>query len=211
MRRYSKFLTAILILALFMTFVLTGCGKKEEVPVTEPTVTLTSDGQLIAYLVEDFDKEYYDLAELEAMVRSEVDEYNAANQSLAEKEGQLPITVNSVGMAEDGSQKAVVALQCANSSVYGDYFDTKVFYGTVAQALEDGYELSAALVSVKDGELFTKELAEKNSRKNILIIEDSVIVRCPKKVLYIGTNASLTEEGFVDGTQNEGLKLIIMK
>ncbi len=210
MRRYGKILAAILMLTSFMSFSFVGCGEKEVIPVTEPTVEITADGELIAYLVEDFDKEYYDLAELEAMVREEIAEY-VKTQALVTETGKEGMAVESVAMAADGSKKVVVELRFDNDEIYADYFDVEAFYGTVAEAEAAGYGLSAALISVKDGEIFTDELAKKNSRRKILVIEDSVIVRCPKDVLYVGTNASLTEEGFVDCTQGEGLNLIIMK
>lgn len=210
MRRHSKFLTAILILTIFMTFGFVGCGQKEVIPVTEPTIEVTADGQLIAYLVEEFDKDYYDLGELDAMVRTEIADFVKAGGYVTET-GDEGALVESVAMAEDGSRKVVVALKFANSEIYADYFDVEAFYGTVGEAMAKGYGLSAALTSVKDGELFTKELADKNSKRHILIVDDSVIVRCPTKVLYVGINTSLTEEGFVDCTQSEGLKLVIMK
>ena len=210
MRRYAKLMTTILILTLFMILGLTGCGEKEVIPVTEPTVEITSDGEMIAYLVEDFDKEYYDLSELDAMVREEVAEYVKKQAPVTETDTEV-LTVESVSMAADGSKKAVVALKFANSEIYGDYFDVEAFYGTVAEAEAAGYGLSAALISVKDGEIFTDEQAKKLSKKKILVIQEAVVVRCPKEVLYVGTNASLTEEGFVDCTQGEGLNLIIMK
>ena len=210
MRRYGKFLATILILTSFMIFGLTGCGEKEVIPVTEPTVEITADGELIAYLVEDFDKEYYGLGELDTMVREEVADF-VREQALVTETGKEGLTVESVAMAADGSKRVVVALKFANDEIYADYFDVEAFYGTVAEAEAAGYGLSAALTSVKDGELFTDESAKKNSRRKILVIEDAVVVRCPKDVLFVGTNASLTEEGFVDCTQGEGLKLIIMK
>ena len=210
MRRHIQLLTTILILTLFMIFGLAGCGEKEVIPVTEPTVEITADGELIAYLVEDFDKEYYDLGELETMVREEVADF-VREQALVTENGTEGMAVESVAMVADGSKKVVVALRFANSEIYADYFDVEAFFGTVAEAQDTGYGLSAALTSVKDGEIFTEEDAKKNSKRKILVIDGSMIVRCPKEVLYIGTNASLTEEGFVDCTQSEGLKLIIMK
>lgn len=212
MRRHSKILTAFLILTIFMTLGLTGCGQKEAtvIPVTEPTIEVTADGQLIAYLVEKFDKEYYNLAELETMVRTEIADFVKAGAYVTE-DGVEQASVESVAMAEDGSKKVVVALRFANSQIYSDYFDMQAFYGTVAEAMQAGYGLSAALTSVEDGDVFTKEQADKNSKRHVLIIEDSVIVRCPTKVLYLGTNTTLTKEGFVDCTQDEGLKLVIMK
>jgi len=210
MRTYRKLLTAILILTTFMTFAFVGCGQEEVIPVTAPTIEVTKNGELIAYMVEDFDKDYYVLSELDTMVRDEVSDF-VTDRGYADQNGNQGITVESVAMVQDGSSKVVVALKFANSEMYSDYFETNAFYGTVADAMKDGYDLSAALTSVEDGQLFTLEQAEKNKKKHILIIEDSVIVRCSGKVLYLGTNTSITEDGFVDCTQSEGLKLIIMK
>ncbi len=210
MRRHAKYLTTILILTVFMILSLCGCGEQEEIPVTEPTLEITAEGELIAYLVEDFDKEYYDLAELDAMVRQEVAEF-VKEQALVTENGKQGMSVETVSMAADGSAKVVVGLRFAGTDIYEMYFERGIFYGTVAEAQEAGYGLSAALVSVKDGEIFTEESSKKHARRKILITEDPVIIRCPKEVLYIGTNTSLTEEGFVDGTHSEGLNLIIMK
>ena len=210
MRRYTKKLTAILILTICMIFGLTGCGEEVVVPITEPTVEITEDGDLIAYLVEDFDKDYYSLAELDTMVRAEVAEFVKDN-ALSTEAGKEGMSVVSVEMAQDGSKKVVVALKFDSCSIYEDYFGTETFFGTVEEAQNSGYSLNAALTSVKDGEIFTAELAKKYGKKHILVIQDSVMVRCPDDVLYVGVNASLTEEGFVDCTQSEGLKLIIMK
>ena len=210
MIRHAKYLTTILILTICMIFGLTGCGEEVVIPVTEPTVEVTADGDLIAYLVEDFDKDYYNLAELDAMVRDEVAAFVKEN-ALSSEAGKEGMNVVSVEMAQDGSKKVVVALKFDTCDAYEDYFGTETFYGTVADAQKSGYGLSAALTSVKDGEIFTEELAKKYGKKHILVIEDAVMVRCPSEVLYVGTNASMTKEGFVDCTQSEGLKLIIMK
>lgn len=211
MRRHNRKMTSILILMITIVFGFSGCKQEEVViPVTEPTLEVTSEGNLIAYLVEDFDKDYYVLEELDAMVREEVAEY-VAEHALVTETGAEGMAVESVAMAEDGSKQVVVALKFANSEIYEDYFDTKIFYGTVGEAVEHGYELSAALTNVEDGELFSREDIEKQSKRKILITEEAVMVRLPKKVLYVGTNAALTEDGFVDCTQSEGLKLMIFK
>jgi len=210
MRRRNRRMTT-LILMITMVLGFSGCTQEEVIiPVTEPTLEVTSEGNLIAYLVEDFDKDYYVLEELDAMVREEVAEY-VAEQALVTETGAEGMAVESVTMAEDGSKKVVVALKFANSEIYEDYFDAEIFYGTVGEAAQQGYDLSAALTNVEDGELFAREDVEKQSKRKILITEEAVIVRLPKKVLYLGANAALTEDGFVDCTQSEGLKLMIFK
>lgn len=210
--KYKKRATAFIAVCLSVcTLVLSGCTQEAVyVPVTQDTVELTKDGNLIGYIVEDFDKDYYDINELAEMVRSEMDAYNKKNAALSEKEGRVPIIVDKVTLAEDGSAKAVVALNFANAAVYEDYMDKRIFYGTVAEAVTSGYQLDGKLSKVKDGTNFGTEEIVKNGEKNILIVEDTVSIRTGKKIVYLSTNASLTQEGFVDGTSEE-FKYIITK
>ena len=210
MRQYRK--TAILIACLLLcSLFVTGCAQEEVyVPVTTNTIEIAEDGSLIGYIVEDFDKDYYDISELDGMVRSEMESYNSEKAGLATGAGRVPIIVDKVIMAEDGSAKAVVALNFANARVYEDYMGKELFYGTVSQAVASGYQLDGKLTDVKAGENFGTEQIVKNGEKNILIVEDTVSIRTNKKVQYLSSNASLTQEGFVDGTDEE-LKYIITK
>lgn len=212
MKQYRKIVTlAAVCLSLCVLFV-TGCEQeKVYVPVTANTVEIAGDGRVIGYIVEDFEKDYYNITELGDMVRQEVDIYNEEKAHLATEAGRAPIIVDKVTMAEDGSAKAVVALNFQNAAVYEDYIGKKLFYGTVAEAVAAGYNLEGKLVKVKNGEAFTAEQIEKNKEKHILIVEDGVNVRTNEKVLYLSENAALTEEGFVEAGTSEELKFIITK
>ena len=67
----------------------TGCGggTPDIVDIEKSTVYLTKDGTVSAYLVEEFDKEYYDVAELEQMIQSEIEDYmSQAHAGNTEKE-----------------------------------------------------------------------------------------------------------------------------
>lgn len=202
-------LTLVLLLS---TLLFAGCSKKTVyVPVTANTIELTEDGRLIGYIVEPFEKEYYDINELETMVRSEIDEYNTEKQELSTEAGRLPILVDKVMMAEDGSPKAVVALNFQSAAVYEDYMGKEIFLGTVAEAMDAGYDVDNKLTEVKGGTAFTGEQIQKNKDKKILILEDAVSVRTAGKVQYLSGNAKKTAEGFVDCTADEELKYIIYK
>lgn len=195
----------------FSILMFTGCSKEEVyVPVTTNTVEVTESGRVVGYMVESFDKEYYDIKELEAMVRTEIEEYNAEKNMLAGNSG-TPIIVDKVMMAEDGSANVVVALSFLNGAIYTDYMGKELFYGTVQEAVAAGYALDKKLAEVKNGEVFTGQKLEKNGEKKILILEDTVNVRTNGKVQYLSTNAQLTKDGFVDCTVNEELKYIIIK
>lgn len=203
-----------LFLGLFLSVLfVSGCSKEEEtyIPVTTNTVEVTEDGRIVSYIVESFEKDYYDINELESMVRTEIEEYNVEKKDLSTQAGSAPIMVDKVMMAEDGSSNVVVALSFQNASVYTDYMGKELFYGTVQEAVSAGYDVDKKLAEVKSGELFTGEKLQKNYEKRILILEDAVSVRAYGKVQYLSANAKKTEEGFVDCTADQELKYIIIK
>ena len=202
----------LVMMLLLSTLLFTGCSKETVyVPVTENTIEVTEEGRLIGYIVEPFEKEYYDITELETMVRSEIDDYNSAKQDLVTEAGRVPILVEKVMMAEDGSKKAVVALNFQNAAVCADYTGCEIFLGTVAEAKTAGYELENQLTAVKGGEALAGEQMQKEESKQILILKDAVSVRVTGKVQYLSANAKKTAEGFVDCTADEELKYIIYK
>lgn len=213
MRNYKKWSVLTVACISFCSLFITGCSEQEQVyvPVTENTVEAAADGRVIGYIVEDFEQEYYDITELGDMVRAEIEIYNEKNADLATQAGRAPIIVDKVSMAEDGSAKAVVALNFQNAAVYEDYMGTELFYGTVAEAVAAGYELEGQLASVKKGETMTAEQITKNGERKILIVEDTLWIRTNEKVQYLSGNVSLTEEGIVDGNGSEELKFIITK
>ncbi len=211
MRHYRRIATLIAAYLVLCVLFVTGCEQeKVYVPVTVNTVEVAEDGSLIGYIVEAFDKEYYDIQELDNMVRSEMAAYNEQKASLVTGAGRVPIQVEKVIMAEDGSANAVVALKFANADVYKDYMGKDIFYGTVSQAVSTGYILTGMLNNVKDGTVFGTEQIVTDGEKSILIVEDTVSIRVNDKVQYLSPNAKLTEEGFVDGSSEEP-KYIITK
>ncbi len=208
----KKKTTGLFLLFLLSSLFVTGCAKEPVyVPVTTNTIEVTEDGNVIGYMVESFDKEYYDIEELESMVRTELGEYNTASPELKEDAGRVPIEVDRVIMAEDGSKNVVVALNFQNTTVYADYMGKELFYGTVAEAIAAGYEVDKKLSKVKGGDLLTGDLLQKNMEKKILILEDAVSVRLPQSVQFLSTNAKLDGYGYVDCTVGEELKYIIIK
>ncbi len=208
MKKTIRLLLVFVLGALFIA----GCSKETVyVPVTANTIEITESGELIGYLVEPFDKEYYDINELATMVETEIAEYNTDNQTCVQEAGRVPVVVDKVIMAEDGSKKAVVALKFYNAAVYEDYMGRKLFYGTVEDAVAAGYEVDRKLSKVKGGDLLTGDLLQKNKDKKILILEDAVSVRLPQNVLFLSTNAKVDGYGYVDCTADEELKYIIIK
>lgn len=213
MRHFKRLLVVTAVCLVFCATVLAGCGQQETVyvPVTSNTLEVTEEGRLIAYIVEDFDKDYYDINELKDMVNSEIAEYNKEKAALVTEAGRAPVLVDKVTMAEDGSAKAVVALNFQNFAVYEDYMGEEAFFGTVSEAIAAGYELEGVLKAVKNGEALIGDKLKKNGEKKILIVGDEVTVRTYSTVQYLSNNASLITNGYVDATAQEALKYVIVK
>ncbi len=213
MRHFRKLLVVTAVCLIFGGTFLGGCSEQEQVyvPVTSNTLEVTEEGRLIAYIVEDFDKDYYDINELKDMVNAEISAYNEANASLSTEAGRAPVIVDKVMMAEDGSRKAVVALNFQGIAAYMDYMGEEVFFGTVSEAINAGYEMEGVLKAVKNGEALIGDKLKKNGEKKILIVGDEVTVRTYNAVQYLSNNASLTTNGYVDATAQDSLKYMIVK
>lgn len=214
-------ITSILILCILL---LTGCGQtKNPDPVTVSTISVSDKGEITLYLVSDFNKKYYDISELSKMVMEEVEALNSVHKKDGEEN---PITVTAVEklggeenlMIEDSPErvdnlinKAVVTLHFRDADSYKAYVGTGVFYGTVSQAQEKGYDLDLELKSVKDNSIIGKNEILEMGKRHILILEDHMAVYCPGKVLYVSKDAVLNADGTVDTAQTEGTTYIIMK
>lgn len=192
---------------------LTGCSQETtEEPIRTSTIVLAADGSFTQCRVEDFDREDYLLSELESMIRQEVQDYVGGEAG----EGQA-VTVEQVSAVEGSDAQVMVALHFGDSRVYQDYRarmdqqSCEMFYGTVQEALAAGYDLAGVLQDVKKGVPLTSEQLAKVGDNKVLVFEEALQIRCPSKVLYTSGNVQLTSAGYVDGTQEEGLKYIVMK
>ena len=205
-RKAGAILCSILCLAMLL---LGGCGQTE-VPDTlsVPAISVTNKGKVTAYLIEDFDKDYYDLAELQALVTEELAEFNSSHKTA---EGQDTVKMISLTEATDGSQTVKLVLEFRNIASYTEYTGMELFYGTVTQAYEAGCDLDKELTSVKDGSTIDKMGIYEHGNKYILIAREKVRIYGPGKALYISTGAALNDDGSVDPSDTEDSTYIIMK
>ncbi len=194
-------------------WMLAGCsGETAEEPIRTSTIVLAADGSFTQCRVEDFDREYYQLSELEGMIRQEVQDYVGE----AAGDGQA-VAVEQVSSLEENDAQAMVALHFSDSEVYKDYRakvdrqPCELFYGTVQEALEAGYDLAGVLQDAKKGTALTSDQLAKIGGNRVLIFEEALQIRCPSRVLYASGNVRITDAGYVDGTEGEGLKYIVIK
>lgn len=209
-------------LGLMLAVFLTGCGRKvpEIGEVQEAGIYLTKEGKVTAFLVEKFDKEYYDEAELEDMILAEIEDYNSQAKagSLAENEKTLPVVLADIMSPEEkiaagqtGADTITVQFDYAGTEDYSAYNGKVLYLGTVAQAKVDGYPVQKDLTSVSDGITLTKMEAQNLTEHYLLVLQESIPVHVPYEVLYVSSGVSVNENTVIfDGTDG-GFAYVIMK
>jgi len=203
-------------LGMFVLIALTMCGCGEaKVPdkVDVTSIAITEDGAVTSYLVDEFDKEYYNISDLTAMAIGEVADYNTKNQT---GEG-IPIVVEKVEGMQDGSNKVMVIHKYDKTDTYMDYNGSILFYGTVKEALDGGYLsvrggfFNLVLKDVRDNTLLLKEQLLQEQDRFLVITNEAARVYCPGKVSHVSEGAVYRDDGSVDCTGTEELSVILLK
>ena len=182
-RKGSLLLASMALLAL--TF--TGCeAQEEETPITGNAVVITEEGKLVSYMVDTFDKDYYDAEELAAMAMQEAETFSA-EVDLADG---AEMVIQGAEVWPDTKQVALI-IEFANAESYGAYYGVEAFYGTVNEAKGAGWSLSGKLMDTKKETALSDAKLEKYGEKMIFISSDEVDIRVPGKILAEGEEAGL--------------------
>lgn len=212
-------------LGLLMSVMLVGCGS--DVPKIEKAeqsgIYLTKEGNVTAFLVETFDKEYYDATELEQMILTEIDEYNATMDALADEaaaqQATAPVRLVDVLSPEEknasvsgaDTDTVTVQMEYASCADYTAFNGRVLFFGTVAQAETSGYPVKTDLKSVSGDEVLKKADASAMSENHILIFEESITVHVPFEVLYVSDGVTVDGKTVVFEEAEGKLATVIMK
>lgn len=207
MSRYLKTGACFLLCIL----VLLGCGEAklpENIEVN--TLSISREGKVAAYLIGNFEKEYYNISELTSMAMEEAAEYNTEH---AAGEG-TPVVVEKVEALEGGTSRVRISYQYDSAGTFSGFNEEDLFYGTVSEAVAQGYFNSIAagsVESVKDGTPVADTwIRQEASGKHIVITDEKALVYCPYKVTHISRGAVMKEDGSVDTTMVNGSCVILM-
>lgn len=189
-----------------LVLLLSGCGQTA-VPeeISEPSLVIGSDGGVTAYLVGQFDKSYYDLSELAAMAREEAAEFGRPSS-----DGTMPVTVDSVENVQDGSGRVVVTYHFDGTASYKEFLGNELFYGTVGEALAQGYLPDMIFQSVGNGTPMTSEALTAEKDRHLIITNAAAVVYCPNKVTHVSSGAVINSDGSVDASQASDTVYIIL-
>lgn len=156
-------------LVLCMSFF--GCGNKSD---KESILKIEKNGQITGILVEDFDKSYYDVDELEEMIRLEISEYNI-------NAGEEKVSLVSIEMADD---KVKVKMQYDNYADYAAFNEISFYTGTVEDAVNRGINLNHVMLEAGGDNTISPEQIREFSGYHLVMWQGNMPVEVPEKILY---------------------------
>lgn len=203
-----KKLKAAGILAVLMVW-LTACGSGVDAEQeTVNSLILDKDGSVENMIIEGFDKDYYDLDGLNAMIKDSIEQYCRQNPS-------ADITLKGSEVS-DGQVR--VSMKYDSAASYMGYNNKTLFVGTIQEAYSEGYDLNISLTDVKDSSntVGKQELLEMGE-KHIVIIQlpstmtDGMRLQCFGEILYISDGVNPVSKKTADIEQSQGVSVVVFK
>ncbi|MBR4671036.1 MAG: hypothetical protein IKO84_10580 [Butyrivibrio sp.] len=192
--------TAAFMMVAAFGILLSACGKADNTT----RVEVSKDGAVKSVIFEGFSEPNYDVNELTEMVNTKVSEYNSDYLS-------TKITVDSLKFDEEKKTIKLI-MDYNNASDYAGFNDVPFFYGTVSEAEEKGYTISADMVGTGDDKL-PDDWKEQYADKHIIICEEKVKVKTPYKIDYAtkGVNVTGKKEAVLSEETEGEVQLLLSK
>ncbi len=181
---------------------LSGCGKEESAGDTT-RLDFKKDGQIVHTIVEDFSQDYYSLDELKENVEEQIAEYNGTA-------GKGGITLDSAEV-EEGLIRLVMTFPSAEN--YSGFYRQALFYGTVKDAFNAGYDLDIQLRGVgEEGTVVGRQEILEMGEKHIVVVREKIQIKTYGNILYVSSDVEPLENGKeANVTDKENLSYIIFE
>ena len=184
-----------------MAIELMGCGAQEK-QVT--SISLDKNGKITNTIYEEFGEEHYDIQELTKMAENEISAYNS--ECLREK-----IFLESVDSVSDGAYvKMIITYETPGD--YSGFNKTSLFYGTVQDALDRGYNFSNDLID-ENGLKISQDAIDANLDNHVIITNDKSVIIAPYNILYTSEGIILDgkKEAILSSSSSDEVQLILSK
>ncbi len=193
----KKFLLyAILALCLVLS---AGCKKKDRIITAEEvknnTVLVKNDGTVQAATVEVFDKNYYNLDELNNFVTNQINKYNQEN-------GSGSIIMDSLTLNEGN---AIMILSYAGLAHYNAFNKVETAFTTTAEAKSSKLELPQVYLSAKDGAYASPDVALKNSKYQVLVLNEKTNVMIDGTIKFFTNGKMNGKSNFETGSEEQSV------
>ncbi len=194
---------ALFAMVLLLLPALTGCSGKEKSikaeNVTGSTMLARTDGRIQVATMENFDKSYYDIKELQGFVDKQISSYNKSA-------GGNKITIDKVNVINN---KAVMLLTYSGMDQYATF--NKVTAAYFNGGVKDiALALPATLVNAKDEALASTKEVIANEKYKILVLTEPYHIVVDGKVKFYSENAKLVDSNEVEGA-SEGMTVVAYK
>ncbi len=164
---------------------MTGCSKQDVIltfeDISENTILIKANGVIQSAIVEDFDKEYYNLSELTEFVKKEVDGYN-------QEIGQEEVIIDDVLLKRG---KAVVILTYSGMAHYSEFNNVRAAYFK-ADIGDVPLQLPEKVLSVKNDELVNLD-SVLGGKNQVLVLYEPYEIIVEGDIKYYSENASLED------------------
>jgi hypothetical protein len=193
-------LCTITLLLVLSTF---GCSKKDlnidAEQITSDTLVAKSNGQLQVATVEEFDKDYYQLSELEEFVSEEIKVYN-------QKAGGDKIAIEDLQLKNN---KAVMVLTYSGMDQYAAFNEVTAAYfnGGVTNI---PLSLPDKLKDAKNDSFINTNEALQNTKYKVLIINEPYDIIVDGKIKYYSENAVMVENNKIQSAADD-MTIIVFK
>lgn len=193
-KRIIVIMTAVLVC-------LSACAEAEG-DYAESTIVVAKKGRISERIIENFDKDYYNLDELKSEFESLVSQYN-------ENIGGEEIRLKKV---ELNGTLLTVDLDFTGPSDYENFTGERLFVGTVKDAYDNGYSMDVTLKGVENGDKIEKVQIMGLSDKSIVILSEHVRVRTFDDIAYVSANVDVVGDNEARVlSESDGLAYIILK
>ena len=193
----------ICLISILGILMLAGCAKKEIFittdDITSDTILVKRDGSLFVAIVEEFDKSYYNLEELNEFVSKEVNEYN-------NKVGSQEVTIEELGLKNG---KAVMILEYTKIAHYSAFNNVPAAYFS-ADTENVALELPSQYVDTRKNTVVDKSTAMKNTKNQVLVLYEPYEIIVEGDIRFYSDNATFLEESKVK-SNSEDMTVVIYK
>lgn len=188
---------------LFSFIILAGCKKKEIFLTTDDvnanTFLVKRNGRLYVAIVEDFDKSYYNLSELNEFVAKEVNAYN-------QKVGSEEVTIEELELKNN---KVVMILGYSKMAHYSAFNNMPAaYYGADTQNV--ALELPSQYIDAKKNQAVDLGAAMKNGKNKVLVLYEPYEIIVEGDIKYFSDNATLIDNNKVRG-MNDDMTVVIYR
>jgi len=147
----------------------------------ETTISIDKKGKIEEIIVENFDKSYYDINELETEFSDLIEDYNSSST-----DGK--VTLKKIKLENN---KVYVSLDFDSMEDYKGLLNEDLFCGTIKEAYDTGYKMDVTLKGVENGDKIGKVQIMGMQDKQIVILSELVKLSLCKNIAYVSANVEV--------------------